>query len=85
MIITIKDALPSWRSISFYQRKSNSKLGNYPQVNCEIIDRLIVCISNMCLSNLVTKIDEKINQLQQVSGKFDFIEKLFVTNSIYYQ
>ena len=39
----------------------------------------------MCLSNVVTKIDEKINQLQQVSGKFDFIEKLFVTNSIYYQ
>ena len=28
---------------------------------------------------------EKINQLQQVSGKFDFIEKAFVTNSIYYQ
>jgi len=28
---------------------------------------------------------EKINQLQQVSGKFDFIEKPFVTNSIYYQ
>lgn len=28
---------------------------------------------------------EKINQLQQVSGKFDFIEKLSATNSIYYQ
>ena len=28
---------------------------------------------------------EKINQLQQISRKFDFIEKLFVTNSIYYQ
>ena len=28
---------------------------------------------------------EKINQLQQVSGKFDSIEKPFVTNSIYYQ
>lgn len=28
---------------------------------------------------------EKINQLQQVSGKFDFIEKPSVTNSIYYQ
>ncbi|HHA7407198.1 TPA: hypothetical protein ACOP9Q_001300, partial [Streptococcus pneumoniae] len=24
--ITIKNALPSWRSISFYQRKSNGKL-----------------------------------------------------------
>ena len=28
---------------------------------------------------------EKINQLQYISGKFDFIEKPFVTNSIYYQ
>jgi len=28
---------------------------------------------------------EKINHLKQVSGKFDFIENPFVTNSIYYQ
>ena len=28
---------------------------------------------------------EKINQLQQVSEKFDIIEKPSVTNSIYYQ
>ena len=29
--------------------------------------------------------DEEINQLQQIYGKFDSIEKPFVTNSIYYQ
>ena len=28
---------------------------------------------------------EKINQLQQISGKFDIIEKPSITNSIYYQ
>ena len=48
MRITTKNALPSWRSISFYQRKSKSKLGNYPQVNCEIIAREAVSAICVC-------------------------------------
>jgi len=44
-----KNALPSWRSISFYQIKFNeNQRGNWPQVNCKIVGREVVPAIYVC-------------------------------------